>query len=287
MELEINQWVNQAPRPEKGFRQAVHVILTAIATSDELVPHMFLKGGLLMAIRYKSNRFTKDIDFSYNLKYEDFDIDRFKIDLQDSISNVLEDLNYGISCSVTKVIPLPRNVPDPTHPSLKITIGYGRLGTNEIKSLQRGQPTSVIKIDCSFNEPILNIEKLTLEGSQINAYGLYDMIAEKFRSLIQQPGRNRMRRQDVYDLNHIIAESEFSLEDRMTMLKSLKTKSQGRLDDDVVNKTALDNPEVYDLAKKEYHTLKAELSVPLPDFDEIYQVVNDLYKSLPWDYASE
>jgi hypothetical protein len=57
--------------------------------------------------------------------------------------------------------------------------------------------------------------------------------------------------------------------------------------DDVVNKTALDNPKVYDMAKKDYHTLKAELSEPLPDFDEIYQVVNDLYKSLPWDYASE
>ena len=38
----------------------------------------------------------------------------------------------------------------------------------------------------------------------ISAYGLTDLIAEKFRALLQQVPRNRYRRQDIYDIAHLI-----------------------------------------------------------------------------------
>ena len=58
-----------------------------------------------------------------------------------------------------------------------------------------------MRVECSFNEVINNIEVLEISpGRALNAYTLSDVIAEKFRALIQQPIRNRYRRQDVYDI---------------------------------------------------------------------------------------
>ena len=38
------------------------------------------------------------------------------------------------------------------------------------------------------------------DGLEIEASTLVDLVAEKFRAMIQQPIRNRYRRQDAYDL---------------------------------------------------------------------------------------
>ena len=50
-------YLNGLPLPAKvkgGFREAVHIVLTAISTSSALRSKMVMKGGLLMAIRYDS-----------------------------------------------------------------------------------------------------------------------------------------------------------------------------------------------------------------------------------------
>ena len=61
----MEAWVQQAPdKPQRGFREAVHIILESIGRSKHLQARMVMKGGLLMAIRYDSSRYTRDIDFS-------------------------------------------------------------------------------------------------------------------------------------------------------------------------------------------------------------------------------
>lgn len=62
---DIKDWVEEASTTSnKEFRQAVHTILSSIASDSDLKANMILKGGILLAIRYKSHRFTTDIDFS-------------------------------------------------------------------------------------------------------------------------------------------------------------------------------------------------------------------------------
>jgi hypothetical protein len=63
-ELDLPAWVKAAPSDKKNFREAVHIVLNAISTSAALRSKMVMKGGMLMAIRYGSSRFTKNTDFS-------------------------------------------------------------------------------------------------------------------------------------------------------------------------------------------------------------------------------
>ena len=64
-EVNIERWVEAADNDtQKEFREAVHTILAAIAEEKNLRADMVLKGGTLLAIRYHSHRYTKDIGLS-------------------------------------------------------------------------------------------------------------------------------------------------------------------------------------------------------------------------------
>jgi len=52
-EFSLAQWVASSPDKQRGFREAVHIILTAIGKSADLSSRMVMKGGLLMAIRLR------------------------------------------------------------------------------------------------------------------------------------------------------------------------------------------------------------------------------------------
>ncbi len=68
--IDLVEWVSKASLDKKNFREAVHIILTAISKSTALRTKMIIKGGMLMALRYESSRFTKDADFSTHELYE-------------------------------------------------------------------------------------------------------------------------------------------------------------------------------------------------------------------------
>lgn len=113
----------------------------------------------------------------------------------------------------------------------------------------------------------------------VRAYGLNDLIAEKFRSLLQQVSINRFRRQDVYDLNLLLA-GERDRADPAAILNSLKEKAGSRGIE--VRPESLDDPEVKRRAKEECHTLADEVAGRLPDFDAAYAHLIGFYRSLPW-----
>jgi len=287
MELEIEKWVGDAPTNQQLFRKAVHIILKAVAASEYLKPHMIMKGGMLLGIRYKSSRYTKDIDFSTSESFKDFDENKFQSEFDDSLVFSAEDLAYGIDCKIQSLKVQPRQKPgvESTFPSLVISIGYAEKGAKCHKRFLEGNSINVIKIDYSFNELAPHPEELSLEGGEIIAYGLTDLIAEKIRSVMQQVVRNRQRRQDIYDLNYLLTNSEeFDDEEKWIILDSILVKSKGRLDDDFVNRSTLDDKNIYELSKQDYSLMVDEVDGDLPDFDESYNRVNRFYKDLPWDY---
>jgi len=67
--IAIRKWVDQSP-DDRPFRQAVHTILTANAGTPDLQTATVMKGGVLPALRYRSQRHTRDIDFSTNMPSE-------------------------------------------------------------------------------------------------------------------------------------------------------------------------------------------------------------------------
>ncbi|WP_353572906.1 nucleotidyl transferase AbiEii/AbiGii toxin family protein, partial [Candidatus Albibeggiatoa sp. nov. BB20] len=140
-----------------------------------------------------------------------------------------------------------------------------------------------ISIDYSLNEATPNVEtlRLNLEESVL-AYSLTDLIAEKYRSLLQQVPRNRTRRQDVYDLNLLIRElgNHINGIEKSKILDCLISKSRAREIEPNLN--SFDDPELKSRAQEYYQTLKNEIEGELPDFDEMFKEVSKFYKSLPW-----
>ena len=109
-------------------------------------------------------------------------------------------------------------------------------------------------------------------------------ISEKFRSLLQQVVRNRGRRQDVYDLNHLISkEAKNTPEEKTLVYQNLIRQSEGKNIEAYLNKYALDDPEIKSRAQENYHLLKIEVENNPLNFEEAYNFINSYFKSLPWE----
>ncbi len=283
VEYDITAWVEEASTEVNSeFRQAVHTILSAIASDANLKASMILKGGILLAIRYNSHRYTKDIDFSTERKLGgEITQDAVRKALNSSLAQMVEVLDYNLDCRVQSSKLQPKD-PNSTYPSIKMKIGYAYKGTPKHKRLLSLQSSDTISIDYSLNEETPNVEdlKLDLEGG-ILAYSLTDLIAEKYRSLLQQVPRKRTRRQDVYDLNLLIEKLDnIDGVEKLKILDCLIIKSKARGINPEIN--SFDDPELKSRAQEHYQTLENEIEGELPNFDELFSKVSDFYRTLPW-----
>ncbi|UHH33471.1 nucleotidyl transferase AbiEii/AbiGii toxin family protein (plasmid) [Pseudomonas veronii] len=281
MEIDIEQWVAEAPREFLLARQASHVILRAVASDERLRTSMIIKGGTLLGIRYGSTRATTDIDFSTEKKLSEIDLEVFEKTLNDSMDLVESLLNYGIKCKLQSKKTEPNA--QGTFPTIKMKIGYClRSNAFQMKRLDEKNSPLVIAIDYSFNEQSYNVEMLQFEDEEIQAYDICDLLAEKLRSILQQEVRNRSREQDVYDVNYLLTTiNPLTDSEKEKVYNSLIRKSQGKNIDYLLNPNGIDDNDIRRRSKEKYHLLEATVKV-LPDFDESYSRVVDFFKSLPW-----
>ena len=139
----------------------------------------------------------------------------------------------------------------------------------------------MVDVDISFNEPLTHIQVLELTGGRtLYAYGLIDLMAEKYRALLQQVPRNRYRRQDVYDLDVLIC---YHLEDGIAprdVLQALLEKCAARRIRP--RSSSLDDIDVKTRAARDWDTMQLELNI-LPKFEDCYDRVAGYYRSLPWE----
>ena len=102
---DLENWVESAKSNPVLYRQrqATEVVLTAIGLSKKLSEALVLKGGTLMAIAFKSDRATGDVDFSSVVPPDDF-ADKLKEELNNAIPKSLKKLGYtDLLCQVQKV----------------------------------------------------------------------------------------------------------------------------------------------------------------------------------------
>lgn len=281
-EIDIEAWVETAPADQRGFREAVHIILDSIGHSQNLQAKMVMKGGLLLAIRYDSSRFTRDLDFSTREGYTAENAEALLAEFEAGLVAAEDRLPYGTACRLQsrKVEPKGENK---THHNLALTIGFAdKSNAGAMARLHAKNSPRVVQIDYSFNEAVFEVELLDLDGgATISSYSLHNVLAEKMRSLLQQPIRKRNRRQDVYDIWLLMeaagALSEEDLVHIHTMLVG-SCRSKGieptadSMSDDVVVK----------MAREGYADLQADVEGALPDFDDAMAKVAALYRSLPW-----
>ncbi|MBU4337794.1 MAG: nucleotidyl transferase AbiEii/AbiGii toxin family protein [Actinobacteria bacterium] len=280
----IGEWVDLEENPtHKTLREAIHTVLIAISTGKWPNHNMIIKGGVLLAIRYESIRFTEDIDFSTNINLKDFDQDSFLLELEQNLASAVEKLDYGLDCKIQSYQLQPSNNPNATFPTFKIKIGYAyKHDTNAHKRLLKKQSLHIVKLDYSLNEETYDVEPLILtDGGTIYAYSIYDIIAEKFRAILQQKTRNRVRRQDSYDLYTLINNFPITTdEERKVILDTLLKKSASRNLE--ISIASISDPETIQRSEEQYHVLASEIDGELPEFETVYRFVKNFYESLPW-----
>ena len=201
--IEISPWVDCAEEDDVKHvqRQATEIILHAIAMEPSLSKWLYLKGGILMGLVYDSPRQTSDIDFSStdpdnpNENTANF----FKECFDSTLPRAAAKLGYvDIAIRVQTVKKLPHNTfLNARFPALKIKAGYAKRNSQQEKMLHEGNASNAISVDISFKEKIVKGQILEIaDGVSIRTYSQSDLIAEKYRVLLQQEIRNRNRRQD-------------------------------------------------------------------------------------------
>jgi predicted nucleotidyltransferase component of viral defense system len=280
--INIEAWIKESQDASvKEFRQAVHTVLAAISGSAQLRDNMIIKGAILISVRFGGLRFTRDIDFSTSEKYLTFNEDVFLNELARRLTLSVETLNYGLDCRIQRHELKPNNK-EARYPTLIVNIGYAYKGTPKHRKLVKSLCPSVLKIDFSFNETICQIDSLEIDHhNYIKAYTLPELVAEKFRAIIQQVPRNRIRRQDAYDIFCLLNSGQLdNPEIKQPILKTLIAKSESR--DLHIDKNSLADPETIRRSSLEYHNLKLEITEELPPFEDVYNTVRTYYESLPW-----
>jgi predicted nucleotidyltransferase component of viral defense system len=285
MKIDWARWINDGKdERHKPFRQAVHIILTSISKCGTFKNHMMLKGGILMALCYDSSRYTRDIDFSQKERYQPGDEDRLIAELELAIRDTVEDMDYGLDCRIQSRELRPPSKENPTFPTLNLKIGYAYKHEQRAhKRLVSGGAPTVVEVDFSFNETTKSAEEFSIsEGRKLLRYSLIDLVAEKFRALLQQEKRQRYRRQDVYDLYYLLntVPDELQRIDAEILRALIDSASSKHL---VVGPDSMNDENIRFRTKHEYEQL--ELEVPagdLPDFDVAYDTVMKFYRSLPW-----
>jgi predicted nucleotidyltransferase component of viral defense system len=280
--ISIANWVEQENTPRgRSFREAVHTILFAIANNKNLHAEMIMKGGILLAIRYASQRYTTDLDFSTPKTIKQFNKDKFFTEFKKSLLSATEQLDYGLDCRLQSHRINPPSA-EASFPTLKLKIGYAyKNNYRDHRRLLNKQSLNVVEVDLSFNEFNQEIEIMNLtEGGDIPIYSLTDLIAEKFRAILQQEVRNRHRRQDIYDLYHLLNKVPVNEHKKKKILNSLLKKSSTRKLK--IEKKSMRKNEIFKRTQKEYDLLKQEILGDLPDFKKVYSFARDFYESLPW-----
>lgn len=283
--IKIADWVERAKPDPATYRQrqTIEIILNSIAMTAPLNVKMFLKGGILMGLAYGSPRQTSDIDLTTYFTADgnvDNEIQRL-LDL--ALPRAATELGYAdilVRTHSVKRLPMKPGFEKAEFPALQLKIAYARRGTREETAFSKDKGTNVIKLEISFNEPLRQFQVLELTGGQeLRAYSLVDLIAEKYRAILQQIKRKRNRRQDVYDLDLLIADNQIDDSYRAQILDVLIEKCSSRHISPT--RTSLDDPEITRRSGADWQTMELELG-EVPDFEDCFARVSQFYRDLPW-----
>jgi len=283
-QLDLIAWVTSEVDPDRRpLKEAVHTLLVALSKSPPTGPSLVLKGGILLAIRYGSSRYTRDVDFSTSDLFEAINPAQLEEELNKSLAVASEELDYGLACAVQSVEKKPKRA-DATFPTLTLRVGYARRDDlASMARLDKKQSSSILEIDFSFNEYVTEPETIRIAGAgSILAYSLINQLAEKYRSMHQQVTRNRIRRQDAYDISLLLRKNDpLTSDERNVLLETIIRTAEAR--QVAVNRHSLRLEEIRSRSREEYESLAAEIDEPLPEFDLLFDEVCSFYESLPWD----
>ncbi|MFT4039462.1 MAG: nucleotidyl transferase AbiEii/AbiGii toxin family protein [Thermomicrobiales bacterium] len=277
----IGEWAREAGVPvnEARIRFAQFTILQAIAASRQLREGLVFKGGNALDFIWQPNRSTSDLDFSvdHGVLHDAADEARIKALLERAVAAAAP--GVGVAMQVTRVRAQPPGAGRtfvtyqarltyalPDEPRLRLRLEHGEV-------IAQG-----IDLDISINEPICEARWVEVcPDSAIRVATLEDIVAEKLRALLQQPIRNRLRRQDLLDIAVILrGQPELS---RGRVAQFLVTKADAR--NVPVSRAAFHNPGVAERASRDYAALEITTRASFIPYDEALRLLHAFVEELP------
>jgi len=288
----IEEWIDRAENDdEKKFRQAIHLILLAVSRDKVLSQNLVIKGGIVLSLAYGSERYTTDLDLSSLDNMEVLSKEELESKLSKQIKAVVALSDYNLKLLVHSIKYMPKDPSKVKFPAYKARIGYAD-STNQkaIKRLDNKQSTHIVELDISFNESVSVSDtenfKLT-DRLNVLCYSLEQLVAEKYRSILQQVVRTRSRRQDVFDIHYLLNQEAsllYSNETKKTVLNKLIKCSERKGIEEYLNPFGMRDEEIKRLSLEDFHTLSLEIDIDteVPP-ENMYTVVQDYFESLPWN----
>ena len=283
---DITLWSNQfgIPSHEARQRYAELSILGCIGFDRRASRSIVLKGGNALRFAYGGTRSTIDLDFTAVQEALEDEGEVLRELFNQAFSG--SEASFQIRLRCQRVKRRPRDGTG-THPTYDIGVAY-QFPTDryyadfENKKTSRNAPT-VIPVEVSLNDLVCETKDYDpVHGKQDSALlvcSLEDVIAEKLRSLLQQPIRNRNREQDVFDCVSF-ARSHKDI-DREKVFKFFIQKCETR--------EITPSPDSFDTTVREMAMVNYEptISNQAPNdfivFEEAWSELIEFVESLPWD----
>ena len=265
----LEEWCkeNNVPVHEGRERYMAFVILACISANTNLSSCLVFKGGNALRFVHQSPRSTKDLDFTVKSDILADDEEKIRSVMDIALKWGFQRYQVKAKCQRVKRNPSRR---DATRPTYDVKIGYLYPDDRYFNDFENRNVATVIPVEISFNDLVCEDEPYTPDNQHafaVRVCTLEDITAEKLRSLLQQPKRNRNRCQDVFDLARIYKESLNQL-DLTKVAKFFREKCQIR---EVEPKRCAFNDEVREMAEVDYETrIKSQAPKDFIPFDEAW-----------------
>lgn len=265
---------------EARLRFAQYVALCGIASVPALRQSLVFKGGNALDFVWQPNRSTRDLDFSVDMAGTRFqpNIETIRTLLGRALT--IATPRFGVAFAINSVRQQPPGA-DKTFITYAARLGYALPDERQllIRMANKQPSPHLLPIDISINEPIGDSTVFTIDEhyEPLRVSTLEDIVGEKLRALLQQPLRNRFRRQDLLDIA-VVVRGHSELE-RDQVAAFLLAKADAR--DVPVSKAAFRHPEVARRARVDYAALEPTTRTIFIPFDQALTTLLAFVAKLP------
>lgn len=278
---EIATWANAhgATIEEARHRYAQFAALCGIASIPSLRASLVLKGGNAIDFAWFPNRSTRDLDFSLDESDGHAQVNGEAIRGQLEQALRVASAQFGIAFAVNSVRQQPPGE-GRSFITYEARVGYGLSDEPQLLiRMRNNQPSPhMLPIEVSINEPICGSTLFTIDERfpQLRISTLEEIVSEKLRALLQQPIRNRNRRQDVLDIAVIVQASDHLDREKIGEFLLIKSAARGV----PVSKAAFREHEIAERARLDYGELMSTTRTSFIPFDEALGIVLGLVDDL-------
>lgn len=256
-------------------RYAQYVVIRAI-TAHGIGKQLVFKGGNALRFVYGNPRGTIDLDFTARDDVPD-DGEWLRQEIESAVTDATtRRTDYKLRVQSVKRKPTS---PAATFPTYQISVGYALFGDKRYKDFEKSERSlsDNVLLEISINDLVCldHVQKIGSD-TRVLVCTLDDIVAEKLRSLLQQPIRKRHRKQDVFDIARIMIDQRDAISIDL-VARCLREKCAAR-DIDVL-KSAF-NADVQARARVDYDRLRDDTGDAFIPFDKAWSMVIELVRLL-------